>query len=122
MFYFPRSSSLDSNNDNKAPPEIIGLEATRAIAVGPPDMHGETGELRFTLDDEEYRLRGILQSIPNFIVPRIKPQHVCYAFAFVLSEQDHDRLADQIDRRELWRFFGSLSNYPYKLPPGGRSL
>lgn len=85
MFYFSRSSSLDSNNDHKAPLEIIRLGATRAIAVGPPGIHGETGELRLTLADGEYRLRGILRSIPNFIVPRIKTQRVCYAFAFVLS-------------------------------------
>jgi hypothetical protein len=115
----PGMMLIDGDHDNKVSLAIVRLGAARAISVGPPGLHGETGVLRLTLNDGEYHLRGMLRCLPNRIVPRIKTQGACYDFTFALSGQDHDRLADQIDGQEVWRFFRSLRNYPYKLPPQG---
>jgi hypothetical protein len=107
---------IDGDDENDQPLEIVRLGVNGAIAVGPPGMHGATGVLRLMLTDGEYLLCGTLRCIPNRIVPRIKMKHDCYHFAVTSSGQGHDRLTDQIDARELWRFFGSLRDYPYKLP------
>jgi hypothetical protein len=107
-----------SGTKNSIDIDIVRLGVNKAIAVGPPDVHEGTGVLSFALDDGEYKLRGTLRRIPNRILPRIQADRACYDFAFTLSVADRDRLTDQIDGREPWRFVGSLRNYPYKFPPG----